>query len=263
MSARCSTSKSYCILTRNHTLSLRGNSRERTNREIDRVGVHASGTVIGNGDSNSLAIVGVRDLDLLATQGRSIARVAITRLINSGNESAIGVDLAACTGVPVLEEERGTDDESSNQNRSNNKIQHSYNPPELTWLLLEPLEGAGAGLAGVGLGGAGFEEGEGDGSGVLEGEGAGGGVVWVGSAGGVEIGAFGGSGPALTGTGLGLGLGVAAGVDDGVEEEGTADDSSQSPSSELSAGWLAGLHSGARFFSSVSVAYTSDELGLH
>jgi len=90
-----------------HSFFCGSNLVEGTLGEINAVPVGARGAVVRNGDSDGLAIVCVDDLDLFAAQGRRIARITVTVLVNSRNEVAVGMDGTAGTWITILEEERG------------------------------------------------------------------------------------------------------------------------------------------------------------
>ena len=57
--------------------------------------------------SDGLAVVGVGDLDPLATVRRSLARVAVPILVDGDDLVAVGVVVSASTGVATLVEEGG------------------------------------------------------------------------------------------------------------------------------------------------------------
>lgn len=72
--------------------------------QIDRVAVSACRAVVGDGDSDLVAVVSVCDLHLFAAKRRGGTRVAVPILIDGSNEVRVRVDSAASTCHAVLVE---------------------------------------------------------------------------------------------------------------------------------------------------------------
>ena len=80
---------------------------ECTDRKVHAVRVLAGRASVRDGDSYTLAVVGVNDLHLLAAEIRDLAGVSVTARVDSGDKGRVGVDCAAGTSDAILGEESG------------------------------------------------------------------------------------------------------------------------------------------------------------
>jgi len=75
---------------------------EGSDRQIERVGVVARWANVSNDDSNTLAGVGIGDLNIPTAVLRFLARLAVPGDVNGTNEVTVAVIVSAGTGITIL-----------------------------------------------------------------------------------------------------------------------------------------------------------------